>query len=103
MKIDTRYGSIWDELSPQPAKTERRLPQTQQEARDFYEAAESSVHRSLMKTWDGHNDMMRKSAELRQIARRKKTVELQAQQARQRQHDFLAESEQHRKDLKAHS
>ena len=112
MKLDTRYGGIWDELSPKPAqsaKTERRVPQTQEEAIDFYEAAESSMHRSLMKTWDRHNEMMRKSAELREIARRKKVVELQAQQARERQREFLAESaedkkaEQRRKDIKARS
>ena len=89
MKVDTRYGSIWDELPGGKAKTERRVPTTQQEARDFYEAAESSMHDSLMKTWDGHNDMMAKSAELREAARRKKAVELQAQQARERQSEFL--------------
>ena len=89
MKVDTRYGSIWDELPDRKAKNERRVPTTQQEAWDFYEAAESSMHDSLMKTWDGHNDMMAKSAELRETARRKRAVELQAQQARERQREFL--------------
>ncbi len=91
MKIDTRYGSIWDELPQGKAKTERRVPQTQEEARDFYEAAESSMHNSLMKTWDGHNDMMKKSAELRRITERKAAVERQAQEARDRQHELLTE------------
>ena len=86
MKIDTRYGSIWDEL---PAKSERRVPQTQEEAMDLYEAAKSSVNHSLMKTWDKHNDMMKKSAELRKIAERKKAVEMFAEAAE--------ESEQRRK------
>ena len=89
MKIDTRYGSIWDELPDGKPKTERKIPTTQQEARDFYEAAESSIHRSLMKTWDGHNDMLAKSAELRETALRKKAIELQAQEARERQREFL--------------
>ena len=93
MKIDTRYGSIWDELpSSNPAKTERRVPQSQEEARDFYEAAESSMHKSLMKTVDGHNDMMKKSAELRTIQQRKEAIERQAQEARDRQHKFLTEA-----------
>ena len=72
MKIDTCYGSIWDEL---PVQSERRVPETQEEAMDLYEAAKSSVNHSLMKTWDKHNDMMKKSAELRRIAERKKAVE----------------------------
>ena len=92
MKVDTRYGSIWDELSHSPAKTERRVPQSQEEARDFYEAAESSMHKSLMKTVDGHNDMMKKSAELRTIQQRKEAIERQAQEARDRQHKFLTEA-----------
>ncbi len=88
-KIDTRYGSIWDEL---PAKTERKIPQTQQEAQDLYEAAQSSVHNSLIKTWDSHNDMMRKSAELRRIAQQKQAVERQAQQARDKQQEIFAQA-----------
>ncbi|MBQ7221308.1 MAG: hypothetical protein IJS28_10050 [Synergistaceae bacterium] len=92
MKIDTRYGSIWDELPASPAKTERRVPQTQEEALDFYEAAESSVHNSLMKTWDSHNDMVKKSAELRRLTERRAAIERQAQEARERQHEMLNES-----------
>lgn len=72
MKVDTRYGSIWDEL---PDKTERKIPETQQEARDFYEAAESSMHKSLMQTWDSHNETVKKTAELRRIYERKEFLE----------------------------
>ena len=89
MKIDTRYGSIWDELSPSPAKSERRVPSTQEEAQDFYEAAESSMHKSLMKTVDGHNDMVKKSAELRTIQQRKEAIERIAQQRRDEHTKFL--------------
>ena len=89
MKIDTRYGSIWDEL---PSRTERRMPQTQEEARDFYEAAESSMHNSLMKTVDGHNDMMKKSAELRRITERKAAIERQAQEHREEQHELFVKA-----------
>ena len=86
MKIDTRYGSIWDEL---PAKYERRVPQTQDEARDFYEAAESSIHKSLMKTVDGHTDMVKRSAELRTIQQRKDELERIVQQRREEHTKFL--------------
>ena len=71
-KIDTHYGSIWDEL---PKGTERKIPTTQREAMDFYEAAQSSMDKAVLKTMDGHNDMMKKSAELRKISQRKKAVE----------------------------
>ncbi|MBQ3403113.1 MAG: hypothetical protein IJG65_07060 [Synergistaceae bacterium] len=86
MKVDTRYGSIWDELPP---GTERKIPETQEEARDFYEAAKSSMHSSLMKTWDKHNEMMRKSAELRRVSDRKKAIERQEQERREEQREFL--------------
>ncbi len=89
MKIDSRYGSIWDEL---PAGTERKIPETQEEAMDFFEAAQASTHNTLMKAWDGHNDMMRKSAELRRISERKRAAERQVQEQRERQKD-IAEAE----------
>ena len=92
MKVDTRYGSIWDELSPSPAKTERRVPKTQQEAQDFYEAAESSMHNSLMKTIDGHNDMVKKSAQLRQVQQRKEALERMEEKRREEHTKFLEES-----------
>lgn len=97
MKVDTRYGSIWDEM---PAGTERRIPQTQEEARDLYEAAESSMHDSLMKTWDGHNDMMRKSAELRRVSERKKAIERQVQEHRDLQRELAEADNLKRKGLK---
>ena len=80
MKVDTKFGSIWDEL---PYKTEKKIPQTQSEAMDFYQAAEASMTNSTMKTWDAHNDMVAKSAELRKISARKKAVEHQAQERRE--------------------
>ena len=49
MKIDTRYNSMWDNL---PSKYEGRIPETQEELKDFYEAAEASRHDTLMKTID---------------------------------------------------
>ena len=97
MKVDTRYGSIWDEM---PAGTERRIPQTQEEARDLYEAAESSMHDLLMKTWDGHNDMMRKSAELRRVSERKKAIERQVQEHRDLQRELAEADNLKRKGLK---
>ena len=76
MKVDNRFGSIWDEL---PYKSEKKIPQTKEEALDLYEAAQSSVNKSTMKIWDSHNDMVKKSAELRKISERKKAVENQIQ------------------------
>ena len=88
MKVDTRFGSIWDEL---PYKSERKIPETQAEAIDFYEAAQSSVNNSLMKTWDSHNDMVKKSAELRKISERKKVLEHQAKQRREEYQERIKE------------
>ena len=102
MKVDTRFGSIWDEL---PYKSERKIPETQAEAMDFYEAAQSSVNNSLMKTWDSHNDMVKKSAELRKISERKKVLEHQAQQRREENRERVKEaindSEKRREEFKA--
>ena len=89
MKIDTRFGSMWDEL---PAKTERRIPQTQQEAQELHQAALSSMHRSLMTAWDSHNDMVSKSAELRKIQHRKEALERIEQERRKRHTEFLKDS-----------
>ena len=86
MRIDTRFGSMWDEL---PAKTERRIPQTQQEAQELHQAAQSSMHRSLMTAWDSHNDMVSKSAELRKIQNRKETLERIGQERRKEHTDFM--------------
>ncbi len=92
MKIDTRYGSIWDELPPSSVKKEHRLPKNQQEALDFYEAAESSIHDSLMKTIDGHNDMVQKSSQLRQVQQRKQALEHIEQQRQEEHTKFLKKS-----------
>lgn len=89
MKIDTRYGSMWDELHP---KTERRIPQTQQEAQELHQAAQSSMDRSLMTAWDSHNDMVSKSAELRKIQNRKEALERLELERRERQTEFLKET-----------
>ncbi|MBQ7217440.1 MAG: hypothetical protein IJS39_15815 [Synergistaceae bacterium] len=86
MKIDTRFGSMWDEL---PSKTERRIPQTQQEAQELHQAAQSSMHRSLMTAWDSHNDMVLKSAELRKIMNRKEALERIEQERREKHTEFL--------------
>ena len=86
MKVDTRFGSIWDEL---PQKTEKKIPETQAEAMELFQAAESSVNNSTMKIWDSHNDMMAKSAELRKVSERKKAVERQAQERLENNHELL--------------
>ena len=90
MKIDTRYGSMWDEL---PKTTERRIPQTKQEAQELHQAAQSSMHRSLMTAWDSHNDMVSKSAELRKIQQRKEALERIELERRERQTEFLKKTQ----------
>lgn len=94
MKVDTYYGSIWDEM---PGKPERTIPKTQEEALDLYEAAKSSINHSLMKTWDAHNDMVKKSAELRNIKHRKEAIERLAREQREEHTEFLEESSLKRK------
>ena len=95
IKIDTRYGSIWDEL---PVKYEQKVPETQEQAEEFYEAAKSSMHDSLMKTIDAHNESMRKSAEIRQKAQRKKEIENAVIERRQEQREiFEAEAVKRRR------
>ncbi len=88
MRIDTRYGSIWDEL---PEKYRGKIPANQEEAKDFYEAAQSSMDKSLMLTMDSHNDMLKKSSELRKVAERKKIMEQEYQRRRDEQREFLTE------------
>lgn len=95
MKVDTRYGSMWDEL---PVKYEGRIPETREEAEDFYEAAGASMHDSLMKTIDAHNESMRKSAELRKKAQQKKDIEQRVIEHREQQREiFEAEAVKRRK------
>lgn len=89
MKIDNKFGSIWDEL---PYKTEKKIPETKQEALDLYEAAQSSVSNSTMKIWDSHNDMVKKSAELRKISERKKILENQNQKRLEENRERIIET-----------
>ena len=89
MKVDNKFGSIWDEL---PYKTEKKIPETKQEALDLYEAAQSSVHNSTMKIWDSHNDMVKKSAELRKISERKKILENQNQKRLEENRERIIET-----------
>ena len=88
MKIDTRYNSMWDNL---PSKYEGRIPETQEELKDFYEAAEASRHDTLMKTIDAHNESMREAAELRKKTLRKKEIEQQVIERREKQHRIFEE------------
>ena len=83
MKIDTRYNSMWDNLPP---RYEGRIPESQEELKDFYEAAEASRHDALMKTIDAHNESMREAAELRRKTQRKKEIEQQVIERRESQH-----------------
>ena len=83
-RINTRYGSIWDEL-PRP---ERKVPETQEEALELVDAAKASMTDATMKTWDAHNDMMKKSAELRKIQARKQAIEEQYLERREKQHEL---------------
>lgn len=89
MKVDNKFGSIWDEL---PYKTEKKIPETKQEALDLYEAAQSSVSNSTMKIWDSHNDMVKKSAELRKISERKKFLENQNQKRLEENRERIIET-----------
>ena len=95
------FGSIWDEL---PAKREKKLPDSQSEAIELVNAAQSSMDKSTLKAWDSHNDMMKKSAELRQIQARKKAIEQQYQEDRDEQRELMAkialENAQRRERLK---
>ena len=86
MKIDTRYTSIWDNLPP---KYEGRIPETQEEAEEFYEAAEASRHDALMKTIDAHNESMKETAELRKKARQKREIEQQVIERRENQREIF--------------
>lgn len=96
-----KFGSIWDEL---PAKREKKLPDSQSEAIELVNAAQSSMDKSTLKAWDSHNDMMKKSAELRQIQARKKAIEQQYQEDRDEQRELMAkialENAQRRERLK---
>ena len=86
MKVDTRYGSIWDELR---VKYEPRVPETQEEAEKLHEAAEASMHDSLMKTVDAHNESTRQAAELRKKTQQKQDIERRVIEHREQQREML--------------
>ncbi len=88
MKIDTRYGSIWDEM---PVKYEPKVPDTQEEAEELAEAAKASAHDALMKTIDSHNESVKRSAELRRKAQMKEEIEKRAIEHREEQHRIFEE------------
>ena len=93
MKIDKNkynFGSIWDELPSKREKTGQKIPESQSEAIELVNAAQSSMDKSTLKAWDSHNDMMKKSAELRQIQARKKAIEQRYQQDRDEQRELMA-------------
>ena len=86
------YGSIWDELSDNSSlKNSKSTPRDLTEAQEFYHAAQKSVDKATFTTWDNHNDMLKKSAELRKIYDRKKFIEQHDQQHRDEQRELMAE------------
>ena len=90
-RINSRYGSIWDELpEASRVKVNKKVPETQEEALDLVRAAESSMTRATLKTWDSHNDMVKKSAELRKVQARKQAIENQYQEHREEQRELMA-------------
>ena len=90
MKVNTRYGSIWDEL---PVKYEPKIPETQEEAEELHRAAQESVDEALMRTIDAHNEAMRKSAELRRKVQQKEDIERRVMKHREEQREiFKAEA-----------
>lgn len=93
--VSTQYrlGSIWDELpDSSDLKRERRIPETQEEALELYEAAKLSLNRTTMQAWDSHNDMVAKSQKLRQIAQRKEILERQNIEHREEQTRLIEEA-----------
>ena len=89
--VNTQYtfGSIWDEL---PDSRERKIPETQEEALELYEAAKSSLSRTTMQVWDKHNDIVAKSQKLRQIALRKEILERRNIEHREEQTRLIEEA-----------
>lgn len=92
--VNTQYrlGSIWDELPDSDLKREKRIPETQQEALELYEAAKLSLNTTTMQAWDSHNDMVAKSQKLRQIAQRKEIIERQNIEHREEQTRLIEEA-----------
>ena len=92
MKIDNNkynFGSIWDELPADSKIKNKKLPENISEALELSQAAQKSVDNSVMKTWDSHNDMMKKSSELRKIKFQKDLREQENIQHRQEQRDLM--------------
>ena len=91
--VSTQYnfGSIWDEL---PDPREKKIPETQEEAIELYEAAKLSLNRTTMTAWDRHNDMVAQSQKLRQIAMRKEIIERQNIEHREEQTRLIEEAAQ---------
>ena len=87
-----RFGSIWDELPDSELKRDRRVPETQDEALETYEAAKLSLHNTTMIAMDRHNDMVAKSQKLRQIAIRKEIIERQNMEHREEQTRLIEEA-----------
>ena len=92
--VNTQYrlGSIWDELPDSELKREKRIPETQEEALEAYEAAQLSLHNAAMTAMDRHNDMVAKSQKLRQIAIRKEIIERQNIEHREEQTRLIEEA-----------
>ncbi len=86
------YGSIWDELPDSSTiKKSKSAPRNISEAQELYAAAQSSVDKATFTTWDNHNDMLKKSAELRKIYDRKKFIEEREQKHRDEQREIMRE------------
>ena len=92
--VNTRYrlGSIWEELPDSELKREKRIPETQEEALEAYEAAQLSLHNATMIAMDRHNDMVAQSQKLRQIAIRKEIIERQNIEHREEQTRLIEEA-----------
>lgn len=93
MKINNNYkfSSIWDELPEKSPLKNKKIPENISEALELTQAAQKSIDSSVMKTWDAHNDMMKKSAELRKFKHQKDLIEQKNIQHRQEQRDLMNE------------
>ena len=84
------YGSIWDELPESSAlKKSKSAPHNRDEALELHRAAQASVDNATFKTWDNHNDLMKKSSELRKIQERKRFIEERDQKHRDEQRELM--------------
>ncbi len=102
MRIDPnkyKFTSIWDELPKDSKLKNRKVPENIQDALELSQAAQKSIDNSVMKTWDAHNDMMKKSSELRKIQQQKELREQQNIEHRENQRELLEEIALKRKYL----